>query len=551
MPSSNDRVSGMTRRGFIQTTGAAGVAAAALDIGTVSEASAARANTLVVASPATPQGLDMEFDSSLGFVDCLGAMYDNLLAYEKIPDPKSPDVRRENLALYPDRPGGLALEGRLAESWGVSADGLKATFKLREGVKSNWGNTLSAADVKWTWDRKFAEKVQGAFNTSVLGLTSPDQIKIEGDNVVSFNFEKPTPILFRQQVSPANPIFDSTKLKEVGGTDDPWGTKFLQNDSAGFGPYRLKQIIRGQQAIFTARDDYYGAKPFMKTVIMKEVPNSASRLSLLQGGAIDIAQFLEPREYLSLKNSKTATFDAVDASYMMWLSINCTMKPFDDVRVRQAMNYVIPYKDIIDTVYFGLATHMTAPMPHIYPMADNDFAYDENIDKAKQLLASAGLKDGFTTTLSYNAGDPTHEPIALIYQTALAKIGIKIVLDKLPAGVFYDYVAKRSKPLIFFLDSPWTSDAGYALELYFDSRSFIDYSNYKNAKVNDLIRTALVTLDDVERKTNFTEVQKIVMNEAPWGFISYPQYCVARAQNLKGFTYYTANNLRFQDFYRA
>src|SRR5690554_2591150 len=139
-----------------------------------------RARTLVVASPSTPQSLDNEYDVSLGTIDVLGAMYDYLVDYEKIADPNVPGVRREDTGVYEDRVGGLALEGKLAESWSISEDGTRVTFKLREGVKSHWGNELSAQDVKWTWDRKFALAAQGSFYTSVIGLESPDSVTVEG-----------------------------------------------------------------------------------------------------------------------------------------------------------------------------------------------------------------------------------------------------------------------------------------------------------------------------------------------------------------------------------
>lgn len=511
-----------------------------------------RQKTLVIACPATPQGLDMEFDVSLGFLDCLKAMYDTLLEYEKMPDPEFPEVLREDTGVHPELPNGLALKPKLAESWEVSEDGLKCTLKLREGVISHWGNELTAEDVKWTWDRKFALMVQGAFNTSVLGLTSPDQIKVESKYVVSFNLEKPTPLILKQQRSPANPIFDSTKLKEVGGEDDPWGTEFLKNNSAGFGPYKIVQIARGQQAVFQVHEEYWGEKPYFETVVMREVPNSSSRLSLLKGGAVDIAQFLQPREYQSLDEAADASYYSVDASYMMWCVLNTKIAPFDNPLVRKAVNYAIPHDEIINSVYYGMASPLTAPMPHIYPMADSSFGdYSYDLEKAKALLAEAGYADGFTTTLSYNAGDPTHEPIALIWQTALRQIGVNVELDKLPAGVFYDYVAKREKPMIFYLDSPWTPDPGYSLELYFNSRSFINYGSYENPEVNKLIETALVSIDDEERLGIFTQVQEIVMDEAPWGFMSYPEWNVAMGNDIKGLTYYTSNMLCFQDLTRA
>ncbi len=544
---------GVSRRGVLQGATALG-AAAGLGASVLPDQALAQdaAKTLVIASPATPQGLDIEFDVSLGSIDALGALYEYMLAYDKMPDPKAPGVLREDIGVHSDRPNGLALRGRLAEKWDVSADGLKATFVLRQGVKSNWGNTFSAADVKWTWDRKFHLKGQGIFQTAVLGLKTPDQIKVEGDHVVSFNLEKPNPLLLKQQCNLANPIYDSVKLKQAGGSDDPWGVKFLKNDSAGFGPYKLTQIVRGQQAVFQARDDYWDEKPSMRTVVMREVPSSASRLSLLQGGAVDIAQFLQPREYMSLNGSHTLAVDTVNASYMIWLELNSKIKPFDNVNVRRAMNYAIPHDDIVKTVYYGQADKLTAPMPYIYPMADSQFFdYDLNLDKAKQLLKDAGLAEGFSSTISYNAGDPVQEPIALILQTSLRRIGVNLQLEKLPAGVFYENVTKREKPIIFYLDSPWTPDPGYSTFLYFDDKSYVDYSNYSNPKVNELIEGGLQTLDDNARKATYTQVQKILMDEAPWGFLAYPKYVLARKAGLKGFTYYTSNNLRFQDFSRG
>ena len=243
--------------------------------------------------------------------------------------------------------------------------------------------------------------------------------------------------------------------------------------------------------------------------------------------------------------------DAINSSEILWINLNNKIKPFDDVRVRRAMNLALPREDIIKTVFYGMADKMTSPIPYIYPMFDPKFYdFDLNLDKAKDLLKQAGLADGFTTTISYNAGAPVEEPIALIYQTALRKIGVKLELEKLAAGPYFDNVAKRSKPIIFVLDAPWTPDPGYATSLYFNDKSWSDTSNYSNARVDELIFAGLETLDDVERLKIYTEVQQILMNEAPWGYIVYPKYLLARKANLKGFAYYTSNNLRFQDFVR-
>lgn len=543
---------GPTRRQFLQSTAALAGTAAFSSAGVGRAFAQDASNTLVIAAPATPQGLDIEFDVSLGSIDSLGALYEYMLGYEKIEDPNAPGVLREDTSVRTDKPNNLALRGRLAEQWEVSPDGRKATFKLREGVTSNWGNKFSAKDVKWTWDRKFNLKGQGLFQTAVLGLKSPDQIKIEGDYAISFNLDQPNPLLLKQQCNLANPIYDATKCAEVGGSDDPWAVNFLKNDSAGFGPYRLAQLVRGQQAVFEARDDYWDEKPFMKRVIMREVPQSSSRFSLLQGGAVDIAQFLQPREIESLKGQPNVAVDAVNSSYMIWLELNSKIAPFDNVDVRRAVNLAIPRDEIIRTIYYGYADEQKAPMPYIYPMADESFfSYGYDIAKAKELLEKANVGSNLQTTLSYNAGDPTQEPIALLIQTALKQIGIELTLEKLPAGVFYENVTKRAKPMIFYLDSPWTPDPGYSTYLYFNSKSYVNYSNYENLDVDAMITEGLATLDDAVRLEKYTAVQKTLMDEAPWGFIAYPKYTLARKAELKGYTYYTSNNLRFQDFSRG
>jgi peptide/nickel transport system substrate-binding protein len=123
-------------------------------------------------------------------------------------------------------------------------------------------------------------------------------------------------------------------------------------------------------------------------------------------------------------------------------------------------------------------------------------------------------------------------------------------LKKVPAGSFYNFVTDRKQPLIFYVDSPWCPDPGYSLTLYFDSKSYVNYSNYANADVDRLLAETAATADEAVRLEKTKEAQKIIMDEAPWTFVAYPNYTMARKADLKGWTYYTSNNIRFQDFSR-
>ncbi len=212
---------GVDRRDFLRG------AAAAVSATTGADVFAADASkTLVIASPATLRGLDLEYDVSLGTVDATCAFYDSLIAYKKIPDPGSPNVMREDIGVHPELPYGLALEGRLAEKWELAPDGKRVTFIMREGVKSVWGNTLTAEDVRYSWARRFNSKGSGSSMASMLG-TSLDQIKVGSPQVVALNYSKQTPLVLRLRCKMAalrpTACFSRTSAELDGLSDDRTG----------------------------------------------------------------------------------------------------------------------------------------------------------------------------------------------------------------------------------------------------------------------------------------------------------------------------------------
>ncbi|MGH6930602.1 MAG: ABC transporter substrate-binding protein, partial [Dongiaceae bacterium] len=284
----------------------------------------------------------------------------------------------------------------------------------------------------------------------------------------------------------------------------------------------------------------------------KEVPTSANRVQLLRGGAVDIAQYLQPLELISLQKAPGVAVETIPATFMLWIELNAKIKPFDNVDVRRAMNFAFPQQQLIKTVFQNLASPLDGAMPDIYPGFNEkyfEFA-KQDLDKARELLKGAGFGNGFDTVLAYNAGDPVQEPTAILFQSALKEIGVNLQLRKVPAATFYNFVSERKQPMIFYYDSPWCPDPGYSMNLYFHSKSFVNYSNYENPRVDELIDGAARTADMDARLKMMDEVQKIVMSEAPWVFGVFTNYSMARRADVKGWTYYTSNNIRFQDFFR-
>ena len=217
MPEHSKQSAALHRRDVLKA--APGLAASAFVPAALktTQAEAATSSTLVVAAPATPQSLDSNFDVSLGTFEAVAALYDNLLEFKKIPDPKVPGAFREDIADHPNMPAGLAIQGKLAQSFELDPAGRFIRFQLRPGVKSNWGNELTADDVKWTWDRKFGLKAIGAFYLSTLGLEKPEGVKVEGKYTVSINLDHPEPAA-RQAA--AQPLRTDLRQQEVQGGGD-------------------------------------------------------------------------------------------------------------------------------------------------------------------------------------------------------------------------------------------------------------------------------------------------------------------------------------------
>ena len=346
----------LDRRRLLETAALAASAAVMPRILGIPRAFAQAGSTMVVAAPATPQSLDCVFDVSLGTFEAIGALYDGLLGFDKIPDANVPVALREDIAFHPEKPGGVNMHGKLAESWEIDPSGRRAVFKLRQGVKSNWGNELTAEDVKWTWDRSFALGASGAFYTTVSGLTRPDDVKVEDKYTVSFNTDSPNPLLLKIDTNLYTPVYDSKKCKEAGGSRRSLGTQVHREQRRRLRPVRAAAAgaraaggVQGQGRLLRRQaGDRHGD-------LQGGADLGGARVQLLRGGAVDIAQYLQPLEVVSLRGAPNIVVETVPASFMIWVELNAKIEPFDKVDVRRAMNYAFPQAEVMKAVFQGLA----------------------------------------------------------------------------------------------------------------------------------------------------------------------------------------------------
>ena len=172
--------------------------------------------------------------------------------------------------------------------------------------------------------------------------------------------------------------------------DDEYGDNWIATHAGGFGAYKVTEWTAGKRAVMEANEHYWRGAPKIKKIIWLVVPESSGRLALLEKGQVDIAEELSPDEMLSLKDSQMARPVAVRGNRLMWLILNNKMKPFDDVRVRQAINYLVPRDEIVKNVYHGMAKAWSGVISDVTPGYENLKPYDFDPEKAKQLLTEAG-----------------------------------------------------------------------------------------------------------------------------------------------------------------
>ncbi|WP_110649247.1 ABC transporter substrate-binding protein [Salinicola peritrichatus] len=362
-------------------------------------------------------------------------------------------------------PGTTNLVPDLAESYDISDDGLTYTFHLRHGVKFHNGREMTAADVKYSLERTVNPRTQspgaGFFSsivgfdeesngdaTTLSGITTPDE------HTVQITLSAPDATFLH--VMALN--FASVVPKEAV---EKWGRDFGKHP-VGTGAFKLKEWALGQHLTFVKNDDYYrDGIPYLDQIDFEigQEPNVA--LLRLQRGEVDIAgDGIPPAQFLQFKNDPEFQKLMVvgDQLHTGYVTLNVTIPPLDNVKVRQAINMAIN-KDRIVRVINGRATPANQPLPPAMPGYDEDYqGYPYDPEKAKALLEEAGFKDGFDTELYVMNTDPQPR-IAQAIQQDLVAIGIRAQIKSLAqANVIAAGGDKDQAPMIWSGGMAWIAD---------------------------------------------------------------------------------------------
>jgi peptide/nickel transport system substrate-binding protein len=468
-------------------------------------------------------------------------------------------------------------EGRLAESFEFDEDTLTWTFHLREDVVGCEGQTFNADDVVYTFAR--AKSVSGAapIGWFLSNVSSIDNFTVDvfagetelGDEVVKVDeytvqirqsaFNK----LFLPTLGPwvLNPI-DKETMEAHATEEDPWSHEWNNNENLpGFGPYCIESWVKDEEFIVTANPNYYRGAPAIDRIVYKKVPQSSNRVAAIRSGEAQLVEHLTPKEFNALRNTDGVEVAGVFGNENLFVHMNFLSPPFDNILVRQAVAYAIPYDEIIETGYFGNAKKWEGQVPSSYPgFHRSDIQYTYDPEKAKELLADAGYPEGAgleefaeNFKLAYvSEKESTLGPIATIIQTALRDVGMPVELDPLPQTQYGDrQLVKKDLPLALNdQEKPIVVDAGYAMLLFFvsaEAGGLNNMVNYANPELDALFAEMLVETDEPTRNEMLAEMQDLLQRDVAWLPVVEWQTQWAFSPDLQGITWHPDNSLRWVD----
>ncbi len=465
----------------------------------VQPAAAKDPNTLVVVQEAEPVGLDI-MQSSIQTTMSVGYnLHDTILKPQ------------EDATVKPG----------LVEKW-EKVDDLTWKFTLVKGATFHNGEPIDAAAVKFSFERLMSDALKSPHRGKLNLFKGVEVIDERTFTMSTTEPYAPGLYMLAQYFFIVPPKY----VQQVG--DAEYNLK-----PVGCGPYKLEKWAKGQEVVMTAYENYYGSKPAYKRLIFRGVPEEASRIAALLTGEADVVSGIPVHQRQKILASGKAYLTDQMGS-MNYLGLNTYEKPFDDVRVRQAVNHGVN-RDLINQALFqGKAILCRGPIsPRTFGADPALKPYPYDPEKAKRLLAEAGYPNGFEVRLAYGTYMPQIQEQAEAIAADLGKIGIRVKLEPYERAVMWErYKNRQHQMFIYFWDDAPEPDR-YMYSL-FHSKSRDYY--YKNEKVDRLLEKGRTTLDPVERAKVYNELDRFLYAEAPWVYLYViPEvYAVSNAVEYKG-----------------
>src|ERR1700681_455788 len=452
------------------------------------------------------------------------------------------------------------ITGELAETYDISPDGLKLTFHLRKDAKFQDGTPVTAEDVKWSLDRVVTAPVLGKAQLLTGSMTSADQFKVIDPLTFEVTLPKPDKLALPNLATVYPIIFNSKVAKAHATAEDPWATAWLKEHTAGSGAYVIDSFKPGEQVIMKRNDAWNRGSPeksaFFKRVIVQSVPEPATRANLVERGDADLVIDLQASDVQSLEGKGTLkVVSTPQYNAVTFISMNNTIAPFDNINVRRAVAYALPYDDMFKAALFGRGTPLFGATWTDGKPTTSAFPFPQpvklDLDKAKEYLKAAGMPEGFSTTFSFNVGQAsTAEPMAALVKESLAKIGITVDIQKLPDAQMSTQINEKKLP--FFTEGivAWLPSTDYFYRNFYTGNQRWNYSSINNPELVAIAQEARFETDQVKYEEDGKKLNAIHFSEIPQIPLWQPSQDAVMAPSIEGYTYQFHRQVDYRDVSR-
>ncbi len=426
-------------------------------------------------------------------------------------------------------------EGRpvadLAESWEISDDGTAYTFTRRPGVTFHDGTALDAAAVKASFDRLLAPER----DTSASAFFKPvvENVEVVDDLRVRFTLNRPFSPFLNTLAHPAGHIVSPTAAATFGDE--------LGQHPVGTGPFKFVEWVRGERLVLERFDDYFEGPPAVDRIEYRIVPEAATRIALLETGEADIILRVTPDDAARLENEAGIVLRRTATARNMFFAINTTRPPFDDVRVRRALNYAVNVEAIVNAL-FGDGTPLAdSPLaPNVFGYVPS-YRYSYDPERAHALLEEAGVDPAELTIALWSPNGRYVQDASVAQAIAQQLEDFGFSVDLRLFGDFSEYINvafvenRGDMMLLGWAPSTLEAEGGMFQILHGDrANNFANNSGYNNPVFNTLLERARSLTDTEDRLRTYGQAQAVVVSDAPWLFLYAQPVITGIATGIEG-----------------
>jgi peptide/nickel transport system substrate-binding protein len=483
-----------------------------------------RAETLIFASDTTDlltldPGVVYEFSG----IQAIGNVYETLVSFEQ---------------------GESGVQPLLAESWEIvdNGDGSTITFHLNPNATFASGNPVTAEDVVYSWGRAIDINLSPAF--LLIDVAKVTKENMRAVDAQTFEVTIPadvSPQVFLSVITFTVAAVVEKALVEANAGDD-MGQSWLNDNSAGSGPYVLSSWDREVAVTLDANPSYWGDAPAMQRVILQNVQEAANLQAVLETGDADIVQDLGPEQKAALEGNPDVQLVSGLNTQLIYIGMNAMMAPFDNPDVREAVRWAINYDEIIQlTGGDSVLVQEVIPQGFLGHTGQNPFTQD--LEMATQLLEQAGV----TTPIEVEALVPTDFPagpidfptLAAKVQADLAQVGINLTLRQLQFSELLNIYREQGAQMVFVLWGPDFPDPdGNATPFTnYEARSIAWRNGWEAPEIAAIAAQAAIAPTPEEREALYAEMTERVFHEGPYAILYHPLRTYGLRADIQGFAF--------------